>query len=293
MTAGPLDDRGYCAACGYDLRGSAAGRCPECGLTVDPNATPLQLAWERRADVGRVGGFARTARMAAARPGRLAKAVARQLDEPSARLFRRLVLGTVAVTATGAFVAVVTTNGGRGVLSVAADAQSLARLPAVLGSAPAVWWSAGAMVWPTLPAGWLLTLIVGTRWDHWFARPDLPTAVRRRAIAGVRYAVAPLLGWVVVAGLVVLLSTVNLDVHVPRSFRGVPYLLAVVFGLLTVLLSWAAPARYAAGLPGGGWVQAAGVLVGTTVQWAAAITVGLGLLPACVGLVWLVVDSLR
>jgi hypothetical protein len=35
---------GYCRACGYDLKGLAAGSCPECGSKVPVAATPARAA---------------------------------------------------------------------------------------------------------------------------------------------------------------------------------------------------------------------------------------------------------
>lgn len=40
------EDTGYCASCGYNLRGLAEARCPECGVPFDPDALRYgSVAW--------------------------------------------------------------------------------------------------------------------------------------------------------------------------------------------------------------------------------------------------------
>lgn len=54
--APPLDRDVHCPACGYNLRGlRAGGRCPECGLSIDPKAVmPLPLVPDEPAQRARV-----------------------------------------------------------------------------------------------------------------------------------------------------------------------------------------------------------------------------------------------
>ena len=63
-----------CIECGYDLRGSEGGRCPECGREFDPaTLNESSIPWQRRGEVGRLRGFRRTVALATRRPGRLSR----------------------------------------------------------------------------------------------------------------------------------------------------------------------------------------------------------------------------
>ena len=291
LTTTPIDEGAYCANCGYDLRAAAAAadRCPECGLRADD--LQLQLPWERRREIGRVPAFLRTARLATGRPGRLARGVARQVDARSARQFRRVVLVVAAVAVTLAFVVVVRRVGGPEMLDLQPDPVR----GVVATNAPALFWSAGAMFWPVLPLGLLLTLWVGTRWDHWFVLRQLSPARRNRTMAAARYTVAPLLGLVPVAALAALTTGVGPDdwLSTSQPYGKLAWLALILTSAATVLLVATGPARYAAAVPAGGWGRAAAVLVGTAVQWVVATAVGLALFPAILGLLWVMIDSLR
>src|SRR6478609_3636267 len=50
-----------CPACGYDLRGTTAQRCSECGLELDRAAFQRStIAWAYRGKIGRISAFVRT-----------------------------------------------------------------------------------------------------------------------------------------------------------------------------------------------------------------------------------------
>ena len=282
----------YCPGCGYDLRGSAGERCPECGLARD--AVPLQLPWERRRDLGRVAAFVRTARLATFRPDRLARQVMTRVDVPAARRFRLCVLAIVTAATTTAFAVVVHRLGGLSCLDATPDPRvGFSAVSSVNG--PVLFWSAGAVMWPVLPIGLAIALWVGTAWDPWFDLRRLTPAPRGRAMAGARYTVAPLLGLVAVTALAADIVGVNDGdtASGPRNVGRNLWLVMWIVSAAVVLLAWTAPARYALAVPGGGAGRAAVVLAGTAVQWTLAVAVGLAAWPALVGFGWVVVDSSR
>ncbi len=283
--AGPADPGAYCPGCGYDLRGSPGGRCPECGLERD--AVPARLAWERRRELGRLRTFARAAWLATAHPDRLVRLTAAPVDLPSARRFRRVVLAVVAAAVTVAFVTTVRDQGGPAVFNVVPDPRYG---PSPLVTAPVVFWSAGASLWPVLPIGFGIALLVGTRWDHWMALGTAHPVLRQRAIVAARYTVAPLLA---VAVAVACLTVGRVPGLLSRRAAGLSDSVAVLYGGAAVLLTGVAPARFTLAMPLAGRLRAAVVLAGTVVQWAVAVAVGIALFPAVVGLLWVMADSLR
>jgi hypothetical protein len=64
----------YCFACGYNLRGLAGGRCPECGRPIERNEHEgLDAPWVRRSHGGSFDAFWHTAALVTFRPGDFAR----------------------------------------------------------------------------------------------------------------------------------------------------------------------------------------------------------------------------
>jgi hypothetical protein len=82
----------HCGNCGYDLRGIAEPRCPECGVTFDPDESPLaNVPWFHRQTIGRGTALWRTMWLVMLRPRWFAGEVLLRdvrLDLPAARRFR-------------------------------------------------------------------------------------------------------------------------------------------------------------------------------------------------------------
>lgn len=61
MIAAPLEVELHCPACGYDLRGSPSGVCPECGEAFQSDQLArTSIPWEHRSHYGAVRAFFRT-----------------------------------------------------------------------------------------------------------------------------------------------------------------------------------------------------------------------------------------
>jgi hypothetical protein len=63
----------FCISCGYNLRGLAGGRCPECGRAIDRHEHEgCRAPWVERHRVGVLPAFWRTAALVTFRPGEFA-----------------------------------------------------------------------------------------------------------------------------------------------------------------------------------------------------------------------------
>src|SRR5688500_10823675 len=77
-----------CPACGYDLRGAPATRCPECGLQVDADLLRVSgIPWTHRRTMGRVRAYLRTLRLMTFGGEAVALEPARPQDPRDARSF--------------------------------------------------------------------------------------------------------------------------------------------------------------------------------------------------------------
>jgi hypothetical protein len=84
----------FCGNCGYDLRASAAGRCPECGEEFNPAVAPADIPWLRRRSIGLVSAYARTIWRVVAHTREFVEMAARgaELHGGEARRFRNSTL---------------------------------------------------------------------------------------------------------------------------------------------------------------------------------------------------------
>lgn len=105
--ASPEDAGLYCPACGYDLRGTTADRCSECGSAFDRATLRVsRLPWVHRRELGRIRAWRQTVWLVIRHPKTLAEEMAGPVDWPAASRFRwiMVVLGTAIVAATFAAV---------------------------------------------------------------------------------------------------------------------------------------------------------------------------------------------
>lgn len=283
----------FCPGCGYDCRGlPAGGRCPECGLSIS-SAAAYQLLWERRAELGRVSTFVRTAWLTMAHPARLAAAAAGPVDVRSGRTFRRTVVAVLAAAFAGGWAAVVRAFGTTAFVDLTPTS------PAVAGS---VWptgvvlflWSAGATLWPVVPVAIGVTVALGFGTGHWFAVAGAnETASRRgRLMAAGFYAAGSVLGFVVpVTILAAVLAAAGRRAGWPtRQLDPSPLGAMVGGGTLVVALLAIVLCHSRLVLHGtrNGWRTSA-VAAGMVAQWAVAAGVGLVGVPIACGFVRVVV----
>jgi hypothetical protein len=169
----------FCAGCGYDLRGIGSDRCPECGLTFDPNQpTEPQIPWCHRKTLGKFDAFWRTVHLATFRTAKLAGEINRPVSLADALSFRR------AVTRWAFFPAACA--GAFGYLTMFDMFDMPWHANDHLGS---------AIQWIGLPVAltslWFFLLFVFGMLSYFFHPANLPVKQQNRAVALSYYACAP------------------------------------------------------------------------------------------------------
>jgi hypothetical protein len=302
---GPTD--ALCPQCGYDLRGNTSGRCSECGLTIDPAAARASgFAWAGRRQLGRPRAFVRTAWQAFRDPRRLRHELARPQDARDAAAFRRWNAAAIAA-AFAAVVGLALALGREGLASVLA-----LRPPTQFGGGGgpsptgalqdlAIPWAAGAALWPVLPTcGLLLAYYLAGASRDVFHLGRYPAEHRARARAVGAYAAGPLwlllpaaaVGWLVFA---VGRAVDEAGDRVAQWAVGVPLALTAFAGCLLAgagaLSALVRAGQWSARAVHGGAGRALAGSAELLGRWVVGTVAILGVVPWCVGLVWVLIDA--
>jgi hypothetical protein len=284
----------FCPDCGYDLRGIASQRCPECGLAIDSNANLSRIPWRHRGRIGWVRAFCRTILLATFKPRRLAGVSAGPIGFSESQYFRRIVVGLASVPLVAALSIIIHVQGGSGFISAVGlsplDVQG-AWHPRFIWQLAFIW-SAGATLAPVAVVAIVLAVGLCTAASkYWFTSP--PIDQRNRAMTVGEYACAPL-AWLFIPGIAALgfnlQSTHDLGLSL---ICGLSLCLSYASLAAVLLLWWWDTLRMMVAATQCGWgrLLAAGALLPVT--WVICAFVGLGIFPAIVGFLWLIVDSLR
>jgi hypothetical protein len=270
----------FCPECGYDLRGSASDRCPECGLAIDRAAMSVsRIPWVHRREIGRFRAYWRTTWMVMVRRRRLADEMNRPITISDARRFW---LVTVVLAW----------------LPIAAWAVGLA-----LGNFEPSKFHAGTRLGYLLQAAifaaalfalWLFLLLATGCVSNWFVSDTFQGYRQDRAIALSYYTCAPL-GWLwLPAGLATLWLAAD-QIH-PRGL--LEQMVAIAFMapefLAVVLFLWAESRAISLmrAVTHCGPARTAAMYVGLPLTWALLLVV-MGVIPLAVALVSLAVLSFR
>jgi hypothetical protein len=296
VTQDSADER-FCIACGYNLRGLTSEQCPECGLRIDA-AGGSAIAWEGRKEMGTVRAFLRTLMDGMFHVKRLAAAVAHPVDARSAMQFRFIISLIAALPVSALFWMIVRVEGGTGFLSVWQPFKP--SWPFTPPLFPSLWeipilWSAGATLWAVLPIGAFITAFLWTGiLGYWVRAEGMSQERRKRAVAVSAYVSGPLaimfvptLAFGAAWGMWDLTGYFVWKICVGCLVLGFVSCgtIAAVYQSNSVMLISA--------LTHEGWVRKACSIVGLPVCWVLATAVGLVGFPMLIGLVWLMVDSLR
>ncbi len=294
-TQTPDDDPPLCPNCGYDLRGVHAERCSECGQTIDWAALGLSgVPWAARRDIGCVRAYLRTLWLVTINSRRLKHEAVKPQLLADARSFRRITAVAFAAVLLSVFAVAVIEENGLVFMAVPPEPLRATASPLRWMYDLTVPWSAGATLWPVIPACLIfLAFALASSVQALFRVASASPRQQDRAAAISCYAIAPLalfLPWWV------------LWVFVRMAVRGSPLVwfasagvasFFVFVGALLLLVAivrimqWVSRSRHCGFT---GIVAAMAKLLGL---WLLCIVVLLGVLPWCSGFLWIVADSLR
>jgi len=294
----------FCPDCGYDLRGITSDRCPECGFKIDDASMAASpIPWVHRRRIGRARAFWRTLLLTTFRPKRLAGAAAMPVDYREAQRFRRWIIILTSLP----FIAAILITRHFGAADAIGSIVQIYSYPSGYPGGvtprfswmdPAFCWSAGAILWPVLPVGVLITFaLITAAPSYWFHPASLPIVRQNRAVAISAYLCGPLL-WIALLvcaalGVMALMWAKSAD---EPSLQWTLELLLVLMGLaalaLVLLLGWNTMRVLSRTTrPSMGRFILAGLVF--PVCALLAIVIGLGVFPSFAGFIWLMIDSVR
>ena len=284
-----------CPGCGYDLRATIGDTCSECGLTIDRAALRVSgFPWAHRRGIAGVWTYLLTVWLVTIDSRRLRFEAAKPQDLTQARWFRHVTALIVAASIIAYFAALVASWKGLGFVAI--QPRQLA-----WGLPPYPWWvqdlavpwCAAATLMPVLPVMYVLLAwhLTGTPQALFRRKADSP-ARRERAAAIGYYAIAPL------AVLMPVVSAASIywikgaqafstptEWFIRTTAWGVWALGAV--SVAARVAQWATRLRHA---------RLEASMLGT-VHLLGRCTFGvvayLGVVPWCLGFLWILIDSLR
>jgi hypothetical protein len=299
------DEPIFCPGCGFDLRGTSSGRCGECGLEVDREALRVSgIPWAHRAKMGRVRTYLKTVWQVTIGSKRLRYESAKPQELADGRSFGRVTAALLATVLLATFFMAIWKNEGWSFLGVQPE-NPFRRLS---GRSPqaALWywqdtvvpWSTGATLRPVLPVCLLLFAMYLSGAQRLLFRASSFTANQTPRGGG--------LGWYCAAALTFLLpaaacaigaifltdSNFSDDFPIPHIITAL-WWMAGVLGVIAIpgtffrTTQWLIRSRRDDPFL---WLLAPIELLGL---WVLGAIVCLGVLPWCIGFVWLAIDSLR
>jgi hypothetical protein len=206
----------FCARCGYNQRGIASDRCPECGILYsDQPPIASRIPWLHRRHMGWWRCYWRTVRLVVSRRDQLTGEMANPVSYSDARPFWLINAIVVYAAFLLAFVALY------------AIIPAGERKDSVVFT---LWW---VPIWPavSMQPAILLFIALATRLPSFFCQSRrLPVAQRNRAIALSYYAGAPL------SGMILVLAVIMLGGALIGKTVGLAIMLMVLGALLAIVV---------------------------------------------------------
>jgi len=230
----------FCAACGYNLRGIASDRCPECGQVFDPNQSDApQIPWSHRRTIGSLRAFWRTVNLVSFHTRQFATEIHRPVSLSDALAFRRTValhlFVPLALLSGWAYIDGLHSNGGVWIgADLVGSLAQLLGLPVLVGSI------------------WLFLMMAFGIGSYFYHPKSIPVRHQNRAVALSYYACGPWAYLLLVGPAIVGIFVVMIALGLVES-RGFPlgmavgYLLIVGLFATWVTLLWSTPVRLLAG----------------------------------------------
>ena len=294
-----------CPACGFDLRATEADRCGECGLEIDRAALRQSgIPWVYRRRLGRIRAYLKTAWQFTRDARPIRHEASKPQDLSDGRAFARVTACFIAVALLAVFAAAVFADGGLAFLAVQPVnpfANPFGRPAAPMDAHLfdlAVPWSAGATLAPVLPVCLILLALYLSSVQRALFRIRENPSQQQRAQAVSYYTTAPLI-LILPALLCTITAALLSEGKIFKEYGPFPALtmalapigallyLCGVLGTLYRVGQWLMRTRHCAFL---GAALGALELIGL---WLLGWIVLLGLVPWCVGFLWIVIDSLR
>jgi hypothetical protein len=295
-----------CPACGFDLRATQADRCGECGLEIDRAALRQSgIPWVYRRRIGRIRAYFKTAWQFTRDARPIRHEASKPQDLSDGRSFARITACILAVALLAVFAAAVfADDGGLAFLAV----QPVNPFATPFGRPPvpmdahlfdlAVPWCAGATLAPVLPICLILLAFYLSSVQRALFRIRENPSQQQRAQTVSYYTAAPLI-LILPALLCMILAALLSEGKIFKEYGP--------FHTLTMALAPIGALLYVCGVLGtlyrvGQWLMRArhcaflGAAVGALELfglWLLGGIVLLGLVPLCIGFLWIVIDSLR
>jgi hypothetical protein len=283
-----------CPACGYDLRASTDDRCSECGLVIDRESLLRSgIPWASSKQIGHIRAFWKTVWFMTVDAKVLRQEAVKPQSVRDAAAFRRWV--TMFVVASVGIVAAMFVQKGGLEESIARPKSVFALAPTFAGWAQdmVVPWSAGMTLGPAIYGyGALAAICIVRAPAAIFRTPDMAAeqAVAARAL-GI-YVSAPLV-WLLPAT-ATLAAMVSLGVD--EANLGLIAILTVMwwlFALAAVGFTIHRTGQWRARVIHGGYPTGFAAMGELLLRWAIGICACIFVVPWCIGLLWIIVDSFR
>jgi len=278
-----------CPNCGYDLRANLAEKCSECGQTIDRATLGISnFPWVHRRHAGRIRTYWKTVWLITIDSRRLKFETWKNQNLDDARFFQRWTAFIVALTLSACCVAVLIDNPNLFALPIPAPRLATWTDDLLLP------WLAGANLIPVLPAMlFLLGIHLTTIHQRLFRAKSAFVPMQERARAIARYATAPLASLLPLA---VFCGALNL--MLPGTFRNNILLMAIailasLFAVLLVPLTLLRILQRILRVRNLGLEYSLLIAPRLIGLWLFVLLLDLGILPWCIGLVYLAIDSSR
>jgi hypothetical protein len=291
------EDAPLCPVCGYDLRGTTGERCSECGEVIDWQALKTSgFPWARRKEIGRIRAYIQTVWLVTIDSKRLRHEASTPQDLKDARSFRRVTASILAVVFLSVFTAAIWKEGlGSLAFQPMPFMATMGRVPSWLQDL-AVPWSAGATIPVTLPAILILLAADLTGLQRALFRVKDASPARQQRLAAIAlYAAAPT-AWLLAAALDGLVIAVFQASVGPNDALMAVFALAVLLEVLVIVAALASIARivqWAVRVRHAGLERGLLALIQLLALWLIGFATLLGIVPWCVGFLWIIVDSFR
>jgi hypothetical protein len=287
-----------CPECGYDLRGATGDRCSECGLVIDREALRRSgFPWAHRKSIGRVQAFSKTVWLVTADGRALRQETAKEQSVHDAAKFRRWVALSLSICFIGAATMLIQQH-------VIADLAVKPPSATVVAWKLSGWeqdllvpWSAGIVFPPALVAYAVLLAFYVAGAPASVLRTGGMSEDYAQAVRTIGCYVAAPLFLVLPAG-VLFVGTVwmaRTNEVIERTTLLVPLVIIATYVIVFVAIAGTVyrTGQWRSRTTDRAWSTGFLAMGELLLRWAVGCVAVLGVVPWCVGFVWIVSDSLR